>query len=179
MDCLFSAQTLLSSQFPSQSIATITTLPKTLDSGCVYAWCVFEDIKGKPIGSIWQPDGENWFEYLELGMKVRAERLRTNSKYPDRIAATAMILADQTIEILHAIKATRDIIQEEEEALTQRRKSFSMPKASVDEELKNRIDNIAKIENKKASHVVRELCWEAICYRQAKQTSRRMIEECS
>jgi hypothetical protein len=146
--------------YPSEALAVLTTAAKTTKSGGVYFWCKWL-IDGEPIGSVWMPDEESqWSEWLDIGIKVLAERLRPNSEYPSRVSGTAKLLCDQTAEVLSLVKQSR--VEERDHKQTS-----SMPKASKDPALKDAIDVISKDSNQRPSQVVRQLCWEAICHRAA------------
>jgi len=153
---------------PKEAIAVLTTQAKTTSTGGIFFWCHYL-IDGKPKGSVWMPDEETqWAEWLDVGMQVLVERLRPNPEYPFRVSGTAKLLCDQTVDVLTAVKQSR---AEEHD----HRQTSSMPKASKDPELKNAIDNIAASTKQKPSQIVRQLCWEAICYRSAVVTADQII----
>ena len=146
--------------YPSEALAVLTTAANPIKSGGVYFRCKWL-IDGEPIGSVWMPDDElQWSEWLDIGIKVLAERLRPNLKYPSRVSGTAKLLCDQTAEVLSLVKQSR---MEERD----HKQTSSMPKASKDPALKDAIDVISKDSNQRPSQVVRQLCWEAICHRAA------------
>jgi hypothetical protein len=153
---------------PKEAIAVLTTQAKTTPTGGIFFWCRYL-IDGEPIGSVWMPDEEaQWAEWLDAGMQILVERLRPNPEYPSRVSGTAKLLCDQTVDVLTAVKQSR---AEEHD----HRQTSSMPKATKDLELKNAIDNIATSTNQKPSQIVRQLCWEAICYRSAVVTADQII----
>lgn len=155
---------------PKEAIAVLTTQAKTAPSGSIFFWCRYL-IDGEPIGSVWMPDEETqWAEWLDAGMEIMVERLRPNPEYTSRVTGTAKLLCDQTAEILDAVKRSRSDEQNH-------RQTLSMPKASKDYALKDAIDTIAVSSNQKPSQVVRQLCWEAICYRNAAVTAIEIISQ--
>ena len=146
--------------YPSEALAVLTTAARTAKSGGVYFFCKWL-IDGEPMGAVWMPDDESqWAEWLDVGVKVLAERLRPNLEYPSRVSGTAKFLCDQTAEVLSLVKQSRA-----EEC--DHKQTSSMPKASKDPALKDAIDAISKNSNQRPSQVVRQLCWEAICHRAA------------
>lgn len=155
---------------PREALAVLTTPAKTTPSGGVYFWCRYL-IEGEPIGSVWMPDEETqWAEWLDQGIHVLVERLRPNPEYPSRVSGTAKLLCDQTAEVLSVVKQSR---AEEHDY----RQTLSMPKATKDPLLKDAIDQIATNTGQKPSQVVRQLCWEAICYRNAALSASEIINQ--
>ena len=155
--------------YPNEALAVLTTTAKTTPQGSVYFWCKYL-IDGEPSGSVWMPDEESqWAEWLDIGTKVLAERLRQNPGYPSRVSGTAKFLSDQTAEVLSLVKQSR---AEERD----HRQTSSMPKASKDPALKDAIDAISKDSNQRPSQVVRQLCWEAIYHRAAIDQSNKLIQ---
>ena len=155
---------------PKEAIAVLTTQAKTTSRGSIFFWCRYL-IDGQPFGSIWMPDEETqWAEWLDVGMEIMVERLRPNPEYSSRVTSTAKLLCDQTAEVLDAVKRSR--LEEQDY-----RQTLSMPKASKDHALKDVIDTIAVNSNQKPSQVVRQLCWEAICYRNAAASAIEIINQ--
>jgi hypothetical protein len=155
---------------PREALAVLTTPSKTTPSGGIYFWCRYL-IDGEPLGSVWMPDEENqWAEWLDQGVKVLVERLRPNPAHPSRVSGTAKLLCDQTADVLSLVKQSR---AEEHD----HRQTLSMPKATKDPILKDAIDQIAANLNQKPSQVVRRLCWEAICYRNAMDNANQIITQ--
>ena len=155
--------------YPNEALAVLTSASKITKSGGVYFWCRYL-IDGEPIGAVWMPDNESqWAEWLDIGVKVLAERLRPNLEYPSRVSGTAKFLCDQTAEVLSLVKQSR--VEERDH-----RQTSSMPKASKDPALKDAIDAISKNSNQRPSQVVRQLCWEAICHRAAIDHANELIQ---
>jgi len=155
--------------YPSEALALLTSASKITESGGVYFWCRYL-IDGEPMGAVWMPDDESqWAEWVDVGDKVLAERLRPNIQYPSRVSGTAKFLCDQTAEVLSLVKQSR--VEERDH-----RQTSSMPKASKDFALKDAIDAISKNSNQRPSQVVRQLCWEAICHRAAIDQSNRLTQ---
>jgi hypothetical protein len=155
---------------PLESTALLTTSAKTTSSGGIYFWCRYL-FDGEPIGAVWMPDEENhWAQWLDKGTTVIVERLRPNTQYPDRINSTAKLLCDQTKEVQSIVKQSRSDEYCHHQALT-------MPRPSKDPFLRNEIDLIANATNLKPSQVTRQLCWEAICYRQAVASATKLINQ--
>ena len=155
---------------PREALAVLTTPAKTTPSGGIYFWCRYL-IDGDPIGSVWMPDEETqWAEWLDQGVQILVERLRPNPEYPSRVSGTAKLLCDQTADVLSIVKQSR---AEEHDY----KQTFSMPKATKDLALKEAIDQIAANSNQKPSQVVRQLCWEAICYRKAALSAAEIINQ--
>jgi len=155
--------------YPDEALAVLTTTAKTTKSGSIYFWCKYL-VDGEPSGSVWMPDEESqWAEWLDIGVKVLAERLRPNPEYPSRVSGTAKLLCDQTAEVLSLVKQSR---AEERD----HKQTSSMPKASKDPLLKETIDAISKNSNQRPSQVVRQLCWEAIYHRIAIDQSNKLTQ---
>jgi len=155
---------------PQEALAVLTTSAKTAPSGGIYFWCRYL-IDGEPIGSVWMPDEENqWAEWLDKDVQVLVERLRPNPEYPSRISGTAKLLCDQTADVLSLVKQSRAEDYDHKQTL-------SMPKATKDPALKEFIDQIAVDSSQKPSQVVRQLCWEAICYRNAAASVIKIINQ--
>ena len=155
---------------PREALAVLTTSAKITPTGGVYFWCRYL-IDGNPIGSVWMPDEETqWAEWLDQGIQILVERLRPNPEYPSRVSGTAKLLCDQTADVLSVVKQSR--IEEHDH-----KQALSMPKATKDPLLKDHINQIATDSRQKPSQVVRQLCWEAICYRNAVLSAAEIINQ--
>ncbi len=154
---------------PFQAIAEVTNAVRHCDSGIFFP-CRYE-IDGNPYGAVWMPDEEtHWAEWIEVGTKLLVERLRPSKEFPGRINGTAMILCEQTTEVLTLVKSSRKEAQDHCQAL-------SMPRVAKDPHLRNELYSIAGVTGLKAPQVVRQLCWEAICYRNAAASAAKLINE--